>query len=243
MKKGLYKDYLAYKCAALKWTYADVIDLLILGIYYEAAKKAIKISNEVFYYSANDIYFQARNDLKKIRPILVPEILTWAMITKYLEVPVVYETYETYLYSLAAEFAGDMKNRVFTVISQNGVLIEKDLTKLVIKQTNRILCINKDKFSGSLDNTVRSMGNQVYFDPFPNQKVRFIAELDEHTTPMCLSLDGQIFNTKDENVFIRYSASHKQNIRYRTQGLQTGLNLPPITDHFHWCRSTIMYVE
>ena len=59
---------------------------------------------------------------------------------------------------------------------------------------------------------------------------------------MCKSLDGQEFFVDEENTFKRYSATEKNLASYKCRGLVQGLNLPPINDHFHWCRSIIMYL-
>ena len=74
-----------------------------------------------------------------------------------------------------------------------------------------------------------------------DQLVRFVAEMDDRTTEMCRSLDGQIFHTKAWNRFTRYSDFYKGLHTFSWFGLEQGLNLPPINDHFHWCRSTIVY--
>lgn len=76
-----------------------------------------------------------------------------------------------------------------------------------------------------------------------NAKVRFVAVIDDKTTPMCESLHGQEFYIFKENEFIRWSDAHKQMRKYKCTGLVLGLNLPPITNHFHFCRSSIEYIE
>ncbi len=78
-----------------------------------------------------------------------------------------------------------------------------------------------------------------------NSKVRFIAVEDEATTKMCQSLDEQEFYINKENVFERYYGETQKELkiqRIRCNGLVLGLNLPPIQHHFHYCRSTIMYL-
>lgn len=74
-------------------------------------------------------------------------------------------------------------------------------------------------------------------------KVRFVASIDEKTTEMCESLNNQVFSMTKENRFTRYSADAGGEIIYRVKGLKAGVNLPPINDHFHWCRSTIYPYE
>ncbi|HJJ05172.1 MAG TPA: hypothetical protein OIM45_04840 [Clostridiaceae bacterium] len=78
-----------------------------------------------------------------------------------------------------------------------------------------------------------------------NLKVRFIAVEDDKTTLMCDSLNNQEFYINKENVFDRYYGETQKELRLqriRCNGLVLGLNLPPIQHHFHYCRSTIMYL-
>ena len=73
------------------------------------------------------------------------------------------------------------------------------------------------------------------------EQVRFVAVRDDRTTKMCKSLDRQIFNVKGKNTFTRWSDSDKSMRTYTCEGLVVGLNCPPVTNHFHFCRSTIIY--
>ena len=73
-------------------------------------------------------------------------------------------------------------------------------------------------------------------------KVRFCGINDEKQTDMCKSLDNQEFYIHDWNEFWRYSKSNDSIVKYRCYGLVLGLNLPPINDGFHWCRSYIIYL-
>lgn len=78
-----------------------------------------------------------------------------------------------------------------------------------------------------------------------NSKFRFIAVEDDKTTLMCDSLNNQEFYINKENVFDRYYGETQKELtiqRIRCNGLALGLNLPPIQHHFHYCRSTIMYL-
>lgn len=61
---------------------------------------------------------------------------------------------------------------------------------------------------------------------------------------MCHSLDGQLFYINKKNEFNRYYGETQKDLRIekiKCFGLVIGLNLPPISHHFHWCRSTITY--
>ena len=74
----------------------------------------------------------------------------------------------------------------------------------------------------------------------PITMVQFIAVMDSKTTDMCSSLNGQIFDINGINKFKRYSSAYGGIVQYEVKGLELGINLPPITDHIHHCRSTII---
>ena len=132
---------------------------------------------------------------------------------------------------------------------------DEEIKKLLTKQEKAYL--NKTKrdkvyedykndFSGSLDNQVAFLVNQISLQAMKDQgckKVQFIAVLDDHTTKMCKSLDRQIFEIDGINKYERYSAEGGKNVLYTTKGLETGANLPPINNSFHYCRSTIYPVR
>ena len=61
-------------------------------------------------------------------------------------------------------------------------------------------------------------------------QARFIAVMDDRTTKMCKSLNGQIFNVRGENVFKRWSETDQSMRIYKCRGLVLGLNLPPIAN-------------
>ena len=112
-------------------------------------------------------------------------------------------------------------------------------TRPRIKKTEQGYVSN---YSGSLDNQISYLVNQTALKAMKDagcKQVQFVAVLDEKTTKMCNDLDGQVFDIYGLNVYSRYSAEDKKIIQYKTYGLETGANLPPINNHFHYCRSTI----
>lgn len=189
---------------------------------------------------ANDCFNQAKKELPT--PLKgIPEILAWGYICKWLKVFNLSCTYEEYLDTLVMTDVEEMYSKCIQSINSNRDLRQEDISKTIDKQKNRVLNVNEDKFSGVVDTMARTVGNKAYIEPFPNEKVLFVAEMDERTTKMCASLNGQVFNTKDNNKFTRYSDSQKGIIEYDIDGLVEGINLPPIADNFHWCRSTVTY--
>lgn len=129
---------------------------------------------------------------------------------------------------------------------QKELDITNDIYQNLIKrQQNSKLNINGDKISGDIDLTLIGINNQAKVEGIysfdEKAKCKFISVEDEVTTKMCHSLNGQEFYIHDWNEFERYSKSNDCIKKYRCYGLVTGLNLPPINDGFHWCRSTITY--
>lgn len=240
-KEKIVNGYFEYLLDDLKkYSYSNILKLCVYATYAKAETKVYDESKQIFVVVANDCYKQAKKEIPHC-PITIPDILSWSYISKWLNVLQLNCSYEEYLQSLTMTHSEEMFNKCVQAINSDVELQEEDIAKLIDKQRNRILNINEDKFSGAMETMSRTVGNKAYIDPFPNQKVKFVAELDSRTTQMCLSLNGQIFNTVDENKFKRYSDAQKTEIEYNVKGLVEGINLPPIVDHFHWCRSTITY--
>ena len=117
--------------------------------------------------------------------------------------------------------------------------------KLFDKQKHRMINVKNGKTSGAMDNELIYLANETKIQTYifnDVKKCRFIAIHDKETTKMCKSLDKQIFNVNDWNEFYRYSDTNKAKIKYKIYGLLTGVNLPPIGDSFHYCRSTITFI-
>lgn len=100
---------------------------------------------------------------------------------------------------------------------------------------------------GAIDHKLIELNNKAKLEGIKlidkEAKVKFIAVEDNATTKMCNSLNNQIFNVHDWNEFYRYSKANDKMVKYRCFGLIPGLNMPPIDDGFHWCRSYIQYIE
>lgn len=225
-----------------KLTYSNVIGLFIYALYLKYQDKEYDECKNLLVKVANDVYKQALNEIPK-KPKKPKEKLTWKDIVGWTMILTINVTLLEYLNILNQTFYEDAKKLYINIINQEISPEENMLNDLIDKQVKKILNINeKEKFSGVLENLSRTVGNKAYVEPFFNQKVVFIAEMDDRTTKMCRSLNGQIFNTKDWNDFKRYSDLRKGTKIYHIFGLKEGINLPPITDHFHWCRSTIKFI-
>ena len=138
-------------------------------------------------------------------------------------------------------------NEMYRNLLVNG---NKNVKDLLQKQKDRYLKrkVNpskEDKYTGALEDELVYVINQTKVRAYEDagiKKVKFIAVMDEKTTDICIGMNGQEFYIDKLNVYDRYSAMDKRNVVYRTQGLQVGENLPPITNNYHHCRSTIAFM-
>ena len=239
-KRGLDKGYLRYLMMTHKWTYEGVLKLLLCGLYAEKYKELETISQDVFTIAAVDVYAQSIADrkAKKVIPLTMAAILAMAVM------PVIQNTYVEYLDATMISQVDEMESFILVSSMQSIEITDNEMLIRVLKQSKRILNVNNGKYSGGLDDVTRVVANTAYTTNTEDDKdlqVRFIAEIDEKTTRMCRSLDNQIFYVHKENTFMRYSAAADDVIEVTCRGLVKGKNLPPISDHFHWCRSTLTY--
>lgn len=139
---------------------------------------------------------------------------------------------------------------LINIQQQKELEIENDeFQNIINKQQNTKLSINGDKISGFMDTQMIGLNNKSKVEGIKqndsNAKVRFIAVIDGKETDMCRSLDNKVFYIDKENKFDRYYGETQNELRMqriRCKGLVLGLNLPPISHHFHWCRSYIIYL-
>ena len=242
-KQGLLTGYFAYLISKKsKYTYSDLLEILVYGVYVEQEEKIKSTSQEVFTIVAKDVYSQA---LKEI-PVKPKKkfSLTWEFIWSLLWIPTYNKSWDNYIQLLTMNNYQEAYKQIVQVIQQGKDLNDSMLKDLMKKQCNRILSINDDKYSGVLSDTCISLGNKVYTEPFKDEEdlqVRFIAVIDSRTTKMCSGMNNMLFYVNKTNKFYRYSDYDGRDVYYECKGLVGGINLPPILNHFHWCRSTITY--
>ena len=238
-EEGIVTGYFAFMIASLtRYTYAKVFEILLYGYYFSKARQINSISNYIFRETVQDCYDQGNRDLNQ-----ESKKLKWAVILPLLMISDYNMSYENYLIALSQTSAQETYRRIIELLKMKAKIVLSDLKQLLLKQVNRILNINKGKYSGAIVDVSRQAGNKGYIMPAEEKDhlVRFVAEMDDRTTEMCRSLDGQIFHTKAWNRFTRYSDFYKGLHTFSWFGLEQGLNLPPINDHFHWCRSVVTY--
>ena len=119
-------------------------------------------------------------------------------------------------------------------------------TKILDRMNKEWLNIHDGKFSGYMERQSELAYNVGYLgacEDYGIEEVQFISVMDKKTTKMCHSLDGQVFKLHGLNKFTRYYASMNGAKYTEVEGLVQGINLPPIDDAFHWCRSTIVALK
>lgn len=158
-------------------------------------------------------------------------------IEQYIQTTIRYNTEQIY------------KQAIINLQQQKDLNIDSDeFQNIIHRQNSQKLNINGDKISGAVDMQMIGLNNKSKIEGIKKQdndaKVKFVAVEDDKTTLMCDSLNNQEFYINKENTFDRYYGETQKELtiqRIRCNGLVLGLNLPPISHFFHYCRSTIVY--
>ena len=229
---------------------SEILELLIYSAYIEEQSKLEEKEKQIMYEDANYYYEQGQQEVnKKKKPSILAMALFLALLDQpnysgfnwkqYIEATMQYNAQQIY------------KQLILNIQQQKSLEIDSNEFQIIInRQNNQKLNINNDKISGAVDLQMIGLNNLAKAEGLKevtedNSKVRFIAVEDDKTTLMCDSLNNQEFYIKKENVFDRYYGETQKELtvqRIRCNGLVLGLNLPPIQHHFHYCRSTIMYL-
>lgn len=233
---------------------SEILELLIYGAYIEEQAKLKEPELEIMKQDVDYYYRQGQEEVNKVIPSnkrkavsFIPDTVFLMILgmmnaqgyiwDQYIDMMIKYNADQIYR-QMAINMQQGKENNIYDDVFQN----------IIKKQQNTKLNINGDKISGSIDNQLIGMNNRAKVEGMlkidSDAKVRFIAVEDKVTTPMCHSLDGQIFSVNNENVFNRYYGETNQELRIERitcKGLIIGLNLPPISHHYHYCRSSITY--
>lgn len=228
---------------------SEILELLIYGAYIEEQNKLQETELNIFKDIANYYYQQGQEEVNKtLLKKKIVSVIPDAVFLALLDMPNAKGyTWKQYIEAITHYNSQTIFRQATIDLQQQKKLdITNDIYQNLIKrQNNSRLNINGNKISGEVDLTLIGINNKsktkgmVLLDK--KAKCKFVAVEDDATTPMCKSLDGQIFNVHDINEFERYSKSNDTIKKYKCYGMITGLNLPPIDDGFHWCRSTITY--
>lgn len=252
--KGLLKGYFGvlangiYKRNRVK--NSEILELLIYGAYIEEQDKLQQTELNTFKDVANYYYMEGQKEVnktlsKKKKVSVIPDAIFLALLdmanakgyvwSQYIEAITKYNAEQIY------------SQAIIDIQQQKKLDITNGIYQNIIKrQGNSKLNINGDKISGDVDLTLIGINNKAKLEGIysfdDKAKVKFYGINDEKQTDMCKSLDNQEFYIHDWNEFYRYSKSNDSIVKYRCYGLILGLNLPPINDGFHWCRSYVIYL-
>lgn len=252
--KGDFKILANNMYSKINVRYIEILELLIYQAYIEQKEKESSEEELLFFALLSFYYKEGQIEVNKTLPTTKKKKikdLNNDLFLLILATPnalgYIYKDYK----ELTTKYNAQQIARQAVINITQGKPLKIDSNEfenIIQKQQNAKININGDKISGAVDNTLIGMNNQAKMMGItatavqPDAQVRFIAVRDEKTTDMCESLDNQIFNVRDWNEFKRYSASQGRIVKYRCKGLVIGLNLPPVNDNFHYCRSTIIYV-
>lgn len=229
---------------------SEIFELLIYSAYIEEQSKLEEPEKQIMYKDTNYYYEEGQKEVNKKKK---PSILEMALFLALLDQPNYSGfNWEQYVEATMQYNAQQIyKQAILNIQQQKDLEIDSSEFQTIIqRQNNQKLNINNDKISGATDLQMIGLNNLAKVEGIKevtedNSKVRFIAVEDDKTTLMCDSLNNQEFYINKENVFDRYYGETQKELtiqRIRCNGLVLGLNLPPIQHHFHYCRSTIMYL-
>lgn len=227
---------------------SEILELLIYGAYIEEQSKLEEYEKQIMYDDVNYYYQEGQKEVlkvqKKKKPISIIDmalflyLLEQANLEQYIQMTIQYNVQQIY------------KQCLINIQQQKELEIENNEFQMIINhQQNAKLFINQDKISGFMDNQLIGLNNQAKVEGIKrldkNASVQFISDQCEHVTPMCSNMDKMIFKVNEWNEFDRWYGETSKDLRIeriKIKGLVLGVNLPPITHHFHWCHSYIIYV-
>lgn len=248
----LLKGYFEYKVIEILnkryITNQEMLSILLWGAFVKERSQLDEYEEVLFTEIGQDLYKQGIDEIKPTKK--KKWSLTWEYIWSMLCLPNIKgSSWITYIEALALTNAQEIERQTIIQLQQNKKPnIEDDVFKNILKkQQNRYISINDDKISGALDSQVVEIANKSLLKAGEDAgqkklRARFIAEIDDRTTKMCDGMNGMLFYVNDWNRFYRYSDDDKRDVLYTIKGLEVGANLPPINNHFHYCRSTITYL-
>lgn len=251
-KESDYFSYMARK--NIKKSKIKNIDVINFMIYLQFVKEEQEMNVEIEQMFEEIVrlgYKEAIDECNEIEKKKKDYILTDTFIATLLLLPNVKgEIWKEYYNAFVRYCAKEINNQVIINIQQDKGLNVDDVEFQKIFDSQRKRLLNRkhtddfDKYSGAIDSQITMLFNKGTlkgYEDYGVEQVRFIAEMDRRTTKMCSGLNNQIFKINDWNKYYRYSAEDEKDVLYTTFGLEVGQNLPPIDNHFHYCRSTISY--
>ena len=239
-KNDSMSEFLRYKIDKMlnrtKIKYWEALQLLIDICYFQVMNNAKKFEDELFTATTtytSEFYQRISYDVRKPRkkyhyiPIplyLLPHLMSTPLYLGY--------NWLEYKQSLVDYNANKTYRKIVVGIAQSN---------FDINTYEKSFEIERKRYLTALDNEVASLSSQVALWGMEKQgveKVIYVAVMDDRTTRICESMNGQIFNVNDKNIYFRYANNNDVKMtKYETNGLQIGENMPAL--HFS-CRSILI---
>ena len=233
-------DYLKYKISQMikrsKIKNYEALQLLVEIAYFKTFQKAQKFEDELFNATTTITSEIVQRESYEIRPrlrkyhyipiplYLLPHIMSTPLYLGY--------NWLEYKQNMIQYNANKMYRNIVVDIQQN---------RLDLDRYNRTFEIERKRYLTALDNEVASLSSYVSLWGMEKQgikQVQYIAVMDDRTTNICQSMNGQIFKINDWNTYYRYANNNdERTTMYKTFGLQIGENMPAL--HFN-CRSILI---
>jgi hypothetical protein len=226
-------------------------DILLFLIMLEYLKLALNLNDyELFKEVITIAYKHAENECKnatgnakKIRSINVLNTMLMTMPTHLGTI------WSDYIQNEINYNANQLFKQIVIDIQQgNEIDLNNDIYKRIFEKQQRThFNIDGDKYSGGVDAQSVFLANQTIVEvgkDYGMEKVMFISDMCGNVTKMCKNMHKMIFNLKGQNIFDRWygdNANDLKEVICDVDGLVLGINMPPITGHFHWCHSTLTY--
>jgi len=245
LPKGSFILYLSQRYLGLsRITNREIIEHLIMLEYYDLSTKTSDLTT--FNNIVDISYQEAINECKSIKksgktkPMSFYQIMI-ATIPNHLG-----WIWKDYIENEINYFTNQLFNEFVVQFNLGNELnVDNDIFKQIFdKQQRSRLNIDNGKVSGAMETHIDFIANQTYVEvgnDYGMEKVRFLGINDNKQTRMCESLNNKVFYLNKWNDYDRYSAIDNKIVRYRTFGLKLGENQPPLTKHFHYCRSSLTY--
>jgi len=246
------KGYLEYKINQMlkrtKIKYYEALQLLIEIAYHNTFKKNKEFEDELFTATAIITSEIVQRESYKVRkPLfrrfhlipfpnyLLPHIMSLPLYLGY--------NWEEYKENMIQYNANKMYRNIVVDIQQGRLDTETGVNTGIdtsLDRYDRTFEIERKRYITALDNQVASVSNQVALWGMEKQGIKeviFVAVMDERTTNICKSMNGQVFKINELNVYQRYARNDDEELTtYRTDGLKIGENQPAL--HYN-CRSVL----
>lgn len=239
IEKDDMSDYLKYKIDKMlsrtKIKYWEALQLLIDLAYYQMFNRNKKFEDELFTATmtyTSEFYQRISYDIKpRLRKYhlipfpnyLIPHLMSTPLYLGY--------NWLEYKQNLIDYNANKTYRKIVVGIAQSN---------FDINTYDNSFNIERKRYLTALDNEVASLSSQVSLWGMEKQgikKVMYVAVMDDRTTRICESMNGQIFNVNDKNIYFRYANNNDVKMtKYETQGLQIGENQPALHPQ---CRSVL----